>query len=54
MSEYSSSFKERMVRRLAGPGAMSANALALEVGVSQGTLSRWLREARNVGVAPVY
>lgn len=47
---YSSSFRERMVRRLVGPGAVSANALSLEVGVSQPVLSRWLREAGNVGV----
>lgn len=34
-----------MVERLAGPEAMSARALGKEVGVSQATLSRWLREA---------
>lgn len=49
MTAYSSSFKDRMVRRLAGAGAVSASALALEVGVSQGTLSRWLRDARTIG-----
>lgn len=37
-----------MVKRLTGPSAMSANALAKEVGISQGTLSRWLREAATV------
>ena len=34
-----------MVRRLTGPGRISANRLAEDVGVSQNTLSRWLREA---------
>jgi transposase len=46
---YSVAFKERMVRRLVGPGAWSANALAGEVGVPQTVLSRWVREASNVG-----
>lgn len=49
MASYSSAFKSRMVRRLIGPSAMSANALAQEVGVGQPVLSRWLRESRNVG-----
>ena len=34
-----------MVKRLAGPARVSANKLAEEVGISQNTLSRWLREA---------
>lgn len=33
---------------MSGVGAISANALAAEVGVSQGTLSRWKRQAGNV------
>jgi transposase-like protein len=37
-----------MVERLTGPTAMSAAALAQEVGISQPTLSRWLREAATV------
>ena len=48
MPQYSSAFKNRMLRRLIGPSAMSANALAHEVGVGQSLLSRWLRESRNV------
>ena len=48
MQTYSTAFKSRMVRRLLGPQAISANALAHEMGVSQESLSRWLREARNV------
>ena len=38
-----------MLRRLVGPSAVSANALAHEVGVSQATLSRWVLAAGNVG-----
>jgi transposase len=48
MPQYSPAFKSRMLRRLIGPSAMSANALAHEVGVGQPLLSRWLRESRNV------
>lgn len=46
--QYSEAFKSRIVRRLVGPSAVSANAMAQEVGVSQATLSRWLRAAGNV------
>jgi transposase-like protein len=38
-----------MVQRMAGPERISATALSTEVGVSQATLSRWLRDARTVG-----
>ena len=48
MPQYSTAFKSRMLRRLIGPSAESANALAQEVGVSQAALSRWLRESRSV------
>ncbi len=48
MANYSSGFKSRMVQRLAGPEGISANALSAEVGVAQGTLSRWLRDARTL------
>jgi len=33
---------------MAGPRAVSANALSQETGVSQGSLSRWLREVGSV------
>jgi transposase len=46
--QYSTAFKNRMLRRLIGPDAVSANALAREVGVGQTILSRWLRESRTV------
>jgi transposase-like protein len=41
---YTETFKARMVRRMLGPKAVSATTLAQESGVSQATLSRWLRE----------
>ena len=49
MQQFSDAFKQRLVQRLVGPHAVSANALAEEVGVSQESLSRWLRAARSVG-----
>lgn len=42
---YSNSFKAKMVQKMTGPNSKSAAALAQEVGISQPTLSRWLREA---------
>jgi len=48
MASYSPAFKARVVQRLVGPRAISANRLAPAVGVSQETLSRWLREAHSV------
>lgn len=45
---YSVAFKAQMIRKMTGPGAVSATALAKESGVSQGTLSRWKREASSV------
>ena len=43
---YSVRFKQKMIEKLTGPGAMSATALSKEVDVSQATLSRWLRDAK--------
>lgn len=45
---YSAAFKASMIRKLTGRGAVTATALARETGVSQGTLSRWKREASSV------
>jgi transposase-like protein len=42
-----------MIERMAGPERISATALAKEVGVSQGTLSRWLRQAADRRVGPM-
>jgi transposase len=47
---YSVAFKEKMVARLVGKNAPSANRLAREVGVSQDALSRWVREARSLPI----
>ncbi len=37
-----------MVQRMAGSEGISANALSKDVGVSQSTLSRWVRETHTV------
>jgi len=44
---YSETFKNKMVKKLTGPGAWSALALSKESGVSQSALSRWVREAKS-------
>jgi hypothetical protein len=41
-----------MVARFAGRDAVSARQLALETGLRQQTLSRWLQEASRVPVMP--
>ena len=46
--EYPEVVKARMVRKMAGPEAWTATALADETGIPQPTLSRWLREAGSV------
>ncbi len=46
---YTNGFKARQIQRMAGPEAITANALAQETGVSQTTLSRWVRDAHSVG-----
>ena len=43
---YSDAFKAQMVRRLIGPPRVSTHTLAEETGISQSSLSRWLRQAR--------
>jgi len=45
---YSIAFKKKMVERLVGARAVSAQRLAGETGVSQSALSQWLRDTRNV------
>ena len=45
---YTETFQRRMIARLSGRNAVSANALARETGVPQSTLSRWLRSAGTV------
>ena len=46
--EYTDGFRASMVRRMTGSGRVSANVLSKEVGISQPTLSRWLREAASL------
>jgi transposase len=46
---YSEGFRNRMIEKLSGPNPKSATALSAEVGVSQATLSRWLKGAATVG-----
>lgn len=48
--QYGEKFKAHAVSRMVGASRASANALSGELGVPQPTLSRWLREARNVTV----
>ena len=47
---YPTSLRSKMVRRMTGPGAVSATALGHETGITQQTLSRWLRAAGTVAV----
>ena len=50
MTVYTEAFRAHMVRKMLPPNPITANALAAEVGLHQATLSRWLKEARTVGV----
>ena len=47
---YSREFKRRVLRRLTGPGAVSAAALSAEIGLSEALLSRWGQQARLLAV----
>ena len=49
MPKYTKKFKTRLVARMMGPNAVSATDLGEETGISQSTLSAWLREARTLG-----
>jgi transposase len=46
--EHSEAFKRKLVQRMLMPAGPSANQLSHEVGISQPTLSRWLREATTL------
>jgi transposase-like protein len=41
---YTETFKREMVKRLTVPGAPSAITLSKEVGISNGSLSKWVRD----------
>lgn len=44
MKKYSEEIKRTMVAKMVGPGAKTASVLAKEVGITQTSLSRWLKE----------
>jgi transposase-like protein len=44
---YSDEFKDRMINLMLADGGPSANQLSDKTGVSQPTLSRWLRAAKK-------
>lgn len=48
MKEYSETVRARMVARLLSPRGVSASALSKESGISQATLSRWLKAAATI------
>ena len=48
---YSPAYREKLVRRMQGANAVSAGTLSRETGVTQSSLSRWLREARGLDMA---
>ena len=48
MMEYSELVRARHVRRMVGPGALSATELSRETGIAQSTLSRWLKGAASL------
>jgi len=47
---YTDMFKNAMIQKMAGPGAISASALSKQIDVPQPTLSKWLRMA-GVGLS---
>jgi transposase len=48
---YSDKFKAKLIAKMMGPRAISANQLSQEVGIGQPTLSQWKREATLPDVA---
>ena len=51
MKFYSPEFKAAMIQRMLEPNAISARSLSRETGVSQATLSTWLRRAKTTELA---
>jgi transposase len=45
---FSIPYKQKMIERMTGKGASSARQVSRETGISQETLSRWLREAHSL------
>lgn len=48
MNGYSETLKARTLARLLRPGAASASEVSRETGISQATLSRWLKAAATI------
>jgi transposase len=46
---YPDAVRERMIQKMAGPSAISAGELSRKEGISQATLSKWLRDAGRLG-----
>jgi transposase len=49
---FSLAYKQKMLARMSGRDAISARQLAMETGLRQQTLSRWLQEASSLSVMP--
>jgi hypothetical protein len=49
MNKYSEKIKAAMIKKLKTRPDLSANTLAIESGIPQQTLSRWLRESAIIG-----
>jgi transposase len=47
VTEYTEAFRSKVVQRMLGPEARSATSLSRQTGISQPTLSRWLRDAQG-------
>jgi transposase-like protein len=47
---FSLPYKNKMVERMTGNSPESARKVARDTGISQETLSRWLRDARNLPI----
>jgi len=50
MQYFTEDFKRSIVAKMAVPGGRSATSLSQELGISQSTLSRWLRERITLGL----
>lgn len=50
---FSLAYKRKMLERLTGTDAVSARQLAMDTGLRQQTLSRWLQDACSVPVMPL-
>jgi transposase len=49
---FSLAFKQKMIERMSGADAVSARKVSRDTGISQETLSRWLRDARSLPLMP--